>query len=150
MKSWQILKQAIPRGASEQVAHKLHVSADLVRRWRREQLSEDAPLESGKRSPLDRICDLLDEVFLVNPQGAHLIASAVQDHYEGLAERHAPRAALNVKAAAALKETVEAVNSINLEDPLERIETEVEEAHAAITELKRHLRVAYCARKGTA
>jgi hypothetical protein len=143
-----ILRQAIPDGHVEEVARRLHVSADTVRRRRREPESDDAPLSTGRLSPLDRVEDLIDAVFLSNPQGAHFIANRPTDHYEHLAERHARREMrpVNAKAADALREVVDAVNAISLDAPLPEIEREVEEAEAAIAELRRHYRVAYAQR----
>ena len=72
MESYEVLEKAIPKKSSEKVAQLLSISATYVRRWRREPESDDAPNASGQRSILDRICDLIDVVFLVNPAGVSL------------------------------------------------------------------------------
>lgn len=116
MDGWKTLRKAIPDGAAKAVANRLNVSPDHVRRWRREPLSDDAPMASGQRSPLDRVRDLLDAIFLTHPAGAVLIVEHVRAHHDELVN-----AALDLdhwdkhKAAArTLRETVEAVNALNL------------------------------------
>lgn len=121
MQTFEVLEKAIPRGAAERVAQALHVTADYVRRWRREPTSDEAPLASGQRSPLDRVCDLIDAIFLANPQGACLIVEHVRAHYNALMETHAG-AGFNgcaheraVATADLLRESTEAINSLNVE-----------------------------------
>jgi hypothetical protein len=131
---WKTLEQAIPRGTAAAIAHKLHLAADYVRRWRREALGDDAPLASGQRSPLDRVCDLIDAVFLINPRGTVLIVEHVRKHYEGLIETHALESSIwnrRQDAAAALREAVEAVNCLNLDSASEETERELVEARDA-------------------
>lgn len=121
MRSYEVLEKAIPRGLAERIGDLLHVSADYVRRWRREPLSDDAPTGSGQRSPLDRVCDLIDAIFLANPQGACLIVHHVKEHYDQLIETHAGAGFgsclhdRNVAAANLLRESIEAINALNVE-----------------------------------
>ena len=88
MDAWQTLKAAIPDGTAKAVALRYGVTADHLRRWRREPLSDEAPLASGQRSPLDRVCDLVDAVFLAHPPGTVLIVDHVRDHYHHLIKTH--------------------------------------------------------------
>lgn len=119
MEAWEVLETAIPRKASVRIAQLLGVSADYVRRWRREPESDDAPMASGQRSILDRVCDLIDAVFLVNPSGAGLIVNHIESHYRGIMRTHAkPVDDLELRVIASadlLQEAVEAVNHLNLE-----------------------------------
>lgn len=119
MESWEVLEKAIPRAASGRVAQLLGVGADYVRKWRREPESEDAPTASGHRSILDRICNLLDAVFLVNPSGAGLIVNHIIEHHQGLIETHAlPFTSDGDRARSVshlLTEATEAINRLNLE-----------------------------------
>jgi hypothetical protein len=119
MESYEVLEKAIPRKSSERVAQLLGVTATYVRRWRREPESDDAPSGSGQRSILDRICDLIDAVFLVNPQGVPLIVEYVNNHYKNLINTHAATIECHEKRAAhcadLLRETTEAVNRLNIE-----------------------------------
>lgn len=115
---WKTLQRAIPDGMAKAVAHRLSVSADHVRRWRRKPLSDEAPLSTGQRSILDRTCDLVDAVWLTNKLGAALIVEHVRHHYEELVRVAAasdgewdPRA----HAASTLREAAEAVNALNLD-----------------------------------
>lgn len=97
----------------------LNVCADYVRKWRREPESDDAPRASGQRSILDRICDLVDAVFLVNPKGAGLIVNFINAHYRSLLQLHAkPILTVDSKAemiSDLLTQTTEAINHFNLE-----------------------------------
>ncbi len=73
MTGWQVLEMAIPRGSAEAIAAMLGLSADQVRRWTREALSDESPTETGRRSPHDRERDLIRAVHSENPEGARLI-----------------------------------------------------------------------------
>lgn len=120
MHTWEVLERAIRRHDTERVAKILNVSGDYVRRWRREPVSDEAPLASGQRSPLDRVCDLIDASFLTNPMGTASIVEYVQNHYQALLETHASEQLNNCKARALtsanlLKEATEAVNALTVE-----------------------------------
>lgn len=119
MESYEVLNLAIPKKASERVAKILSVSAAYVRRWRNEPESDENPDATGQRSILDRICDLIDAVFLVNPKGVCLIIEYINNHYQNLIETHAPDIDCYQKRAEAvaelLTETTQAVNKLNLE-----------------------------------
>lgn len=118
MESYEVLEQAIPKKRSEKVALLLNVSATYIRRWRREPESDDSPTCSGQRSILDRVCDLIDAVFLVNPAGVSLIVEYVNNHYRDLIRTHAQtmddfQSRVEVSAEL-LRETTEAVNKLNV------------------------------------
>lgn len=120
MQSWEVLETVIPRKQSERVAQLLRVSVDYVRRWRREPESEESPNTSGQRSILDRICDLIDVCFLINPKDVYLIIQHIQNHYNSLVDTHstafASQHAQAKTAAELLQEAVEAVNQLNLSE----------------------------------
>ena len=118
MQSWKVLEIAIPRGLADRIGQALHLTGDYVRRWRREPLSDDAPLASGQRSPLDRFCDLLDAVFLTNPPGAEFIVDYINDYHDELLAVHKPRqfASRGERTRASmdiLKESTEAIRALN-------------------------------------
>jgi hypothetical protein len=119
MESWEVLEQAIPKKASERVAQILGVGGDYIRKWRREPESDDAPTATGQRSILDRICLLIDAVFVVNPTGTGLIVEHINAHHDELLATHAKpipcRKTQAATGAILLTEAVEAVNSINVE-----------------------------------
>lgn len=119
MQSWEVLELAIPRSASERVARVLGVCADYVRKWRREPDSDDAPTATGQRSILDRICDLIDAVYLVHPAGTGLIVEHIVAHHDELLATHAKslpdRKTQAATGATLLTEAVEAVNSIHVD-----------------------------------
>lgn len=119
MESFEVLEQAIPRTASSRVARRMNVVPDLVRKWRREPESEDAPTATGQRSPLDRIEDLVDSVFLDHPPGAGLIVNHIVAHHQNLLNIHAfPIDGEKPKAEAVsnlLTQATEAINRLNLE-----------------------------------
>jgi transposase-like protein len=149
LQPWQILKRAIPDGRVEEVARRLGVSADTVRRWRREAESDDAPLSTGRVSPLDRIEGLVDAVFLVNPSGAHTVAEYALSRFSELAETHAPEGNVKSAAAVALSGMVRAVNAINLDAGVDEIQARLDEAAAQLKEVKRHAYVAVASTNGT-
>jgi hypothetical protein len=143
MHPWQILKRAIPDGKVEKIARRLNVSADTVRRWRREPESDDSPLATGRTSPLDRSEDLLEAIFLENPHGAYSVARYPLERYEELAETLVLREPVKNLAAAALRDVVRAVEAINLDEPADEAERRVAEAVEAMNEVKRRVRVHY-------
>jgi hypothetical protein len=118
MESFEVLEQAIPRAASPRVAQMLGISADLVRKWRREPESDESPLATGQRSILDRICDLIDYVFLVNPKGSALIVNYINCHHQQLVATHAKPIDDHESRAETvsdlLTEAAEAINHLNL------------------------------------
>jgi hypothetical protein len=119
MESYEVLEQAIPRAHSARVALLLRIDASLVRKWRRQPESDESPSASGQRSILDRICDLIDAVFLVNPQGTCLVINHVNAHYRNLMQLHAkPIVGSDSKAqliSDLLTQSTEAINNFNLE-----------------------------------
>jgi hypothetical protein len=116
MNGWRTLEAAIPRADSDRIAYLLSLHANTVRTWRREPETDD-DANTGRRSPLDRVCDLITAVFLSNPQGAELIVEHVRAHLESLKESQGPR-------------------------PLEphEIERKAQEAHLLITQVLDQLR----------
>jgi len=119
MESWEVLQKAIPRSATKRVAQLLNVGANYVGKWRREPESEDAPDATGQRSILDRICELIDAVFLVNPSGVGIIVNYVNSHYRKLMQIHsAPIEDRDIRAKSVsdlLIQATEAINSLNLD-----------------------------------
>jgi hypothetical protein len=143
MESYEVLEKAIPKKASERVALLLNVSATYIRRWRREPESDDAPTASGQRSILDRICDLIDACFLVNPRDVGLIIEYINNHYNRLIQTHSTAFSTQhcqaKKSAELLKEAVEAVNKLNLDEcdavtliELTQLRTKTDEAIASV------------------
>lgn len=85
MEAWVTLKEAIPDGQVRAIAARMNVSYDYVLRWRREPTSDETPSATGRAaSPLGRVCNLVDAVFLTNPLGASLIVEHVVLHHEQL------------------------------------------------------------------
>ena len=134
MEAWDTLKRAIPDGAAKAVAHRLGVTANHVRRWRREPLSDDAPLATGQRSPLDRVVELLDAVFLVSPSGAAFIVDHVAGHHHQLIQASLDPGHWDKRAHTAelLRETIDAVNALNLDASDADTLQELREARVAI------------------
>lgn len=119
MESFEVLQQAIPELQSPKVAKFLGVSANYVNRWRRRPSDDEEPTATGQRSILDRITELIDVVFIVNPRGTGLIVEHINAHYDGLQQTHAAslpnRKAHAAAGANLLTEAVEAVNSFHVE-----------------------------------
>jgi hypothetical protein len=148
MQSWEVLEIVIPRKASQKVAQFLCVSADYVRRWRREPDSDDSPNASGQRSILDRICDLIDVCFLINPKEVYLIIRHINQHYDHLVATHSTafisQQCQAKTAAEILQEAVEAVNQLNLAECDEQTYIELVQLRArtdaAISSVEKTLR----------
>lgn len=119
MESFEVLEKAIPRAASDRIGRKLGIGGSLVRKWRREPESDDAPTATGQRNLLDRVEDLIDEVYLINPPGAGLIVEHIDSHYHALLRTHAqPMPCRDTQAAAGatlLTEATEAINALHTE-----------------------------------
>jgi hypothetical protein len=141
MEGWDTLRRAIPDGAAKAVAMRLGVTANHVRRWRREPLSDDAPLATGQRSPLDRIVELLDAVFLVSPAGAAFIVDHVAGHHHHLIQASLDPEHWDKRAHTAelLRETVDAVNALNLDASDADTLQELREARVAIDQAIEHI-----------
>lgn len=148
MKSWKVLERAITADMVEDVAERMHVSADTVRRWRRAPESDDEPLATGRKNPLDRQVSLVEIVFLTNPLGAHSVARHPLDRYEELAETLVLREPVKNLAARALRDVVCAVEAINLDESAEEVERRWEEAFEKMHEVKRRVRVSYAGKNG--
>jgi hypothetical protein len=94
MDGYLTLMHAIPRGYGDAVAYKMGgVVGATVRKWCREP-GTDKDASTGKRSPLDRVCDLISAVFdEVGEEEAELIVDHVRGHLANLkakSERRAP------------------------------------------------------------
>lgn len=125
MEPWQTLREAIPSRMLAEVARHMHVTPDFVRRWRRQPLSDEAPLGTGMASPLSRTLDLINGVFTVNPIGPSLIVEHVSLHWEQVCRTHgidAYKSSTEVALAAAdlLSQATNAVNTLNLEGASEQ------------------------------
>jgi hypothetical protein len=94
MTGFETLSKAIERGDAESVADFLNVHPDEVRRWRPEPESGEQPTATGRRSPLDRGCDLITAVFITNPEGAELIVEHFRSHLEQLQLRQGRKTTL--------------------------------------------------------
>jgi transposase-like protein len=144
--AWKTLRSAIPSEVTSEVAKRFGVTADHVRRWMREPLSDEAPLASGQRSPLDRFCDLLDAIFLSNPLGTSLCVEYIREHHRRLISAAADQDwDRQAHAAHAARETAEAVSCLILDrTPDEETVKEITEARdlldAALVQILRSRR----------
>lgn len=120
MSGWKVLENAIPRGSADTIADLMGVSGDMVRRWRREPLSDESPTDTGRRSPHDRERDLIRAVHSENPQGARLLVEDLVKFYlsleanqgRGLNTQTAEEIELMLRSAQSkLTEAVEAYNA---------------------------------------
>jgi len=118
MESYEVLQKAIPELQSPKVAKFLGVSANYVNRWRRRPSDDEEPTATGQRSILDRIIDLIDVVFLINPAGTGLIVEHISAHHDELLAIHAVAIPCRKTQAATganlLSEAAEAINSLNV------------------------------------
>lgn len=117
--SYKILERIIQRGRSKVVAQFMHVSEDLVRRWRREPVSDEELLATGMRNPIDRVEDLIKICFLDNPRETALIVEHINGFYQDLVSLHTSRGFDDRRSQAEasvelLKQATEAINSWRL------------------------------------
>jgi hypothetical protein len=92
MDGYLTIKQAIPRGDRDAVAYKMGVVGATVCAWAREP-GTDEDASTGRRSPLDRVCDLITAVFEeVDEEHAELIADHVKSHLAHLKAKRERRA----------------------------------------------------------
>jgi hypothetical protein len=81
------LRAAIPHAAADQIGYDLNVIGDTVRKWCRAP-ETDKEMASGRRSPFDRLCDLISAVYrcdpTLGPQGARLIVMGIVSHLDDL------------------------------------------------------------------
>jgi hypothetical protein len=90
MNGWRTLEAAIPHAESDRVAGFLGVVGATVRTWRREPETDD-DTSTGRRSPLDRFCDLITAIYLTKPENAELLIEHARQHLESLKEAQRPR-----------------------------------------------------------
>lgn len=119
MDSYKILETIIQRGRSKAVAQFMHVSEDLVRRWRREPGSDEEREATGMRNPIDRCEDLIKICFLENPRETGLIVEHIVAFYQDLTALHAKDGFSDRRSQAEasvdlLKQATEAINSWRL------------------------------------
>jgi hypothetical protein len=81
MDGYLTLKAAIPHGAADAIGYDMGVLGDTVRKWCREP-GTDEDAGTGRRSPLDRVCDLITAVLKHDEPGAEMIADHVRSHLE--------------------------------------------------------------------
>jgi hypothetical protein len=120
MESWEVLRRLLPRGkAATIVARYLHVSPDYVRRWcvPTPEENEDG---TGFRNPIDKVCDLIDAAFIIDPIDSALIPEFINEFYRQLVRRHervgfGGSEARRDLVADLLSDAVATVNSLNLE-----------------------------------
>ena len=94
MDGYLTLRTAIPRAAADAIAYALGVHGNTVRTWCREPGTDD-DAATGRRSPLDRVCDLIDAVFdldEVGEENAELIVDHIRGHLETLKAGRSRRA----------------------------------------------------------
>lgn len=119
MESYEVLQRAIPELQSPKVAKFLGVSANYVNRWRRRPSDDEEPTATGQRSILDRVTDLIDVVFLINPTGTGLIVEHISAHHDELLATHAmaitDRKTQAATGALLLTEATQAINSLHVE-----------------------------------
>lgn len=83
----EILRDVIP-DHHEEIATMLGVGWREVYRWQAPPESNEEPLANGRRSPLDRLLDLVSAVYLHNPAGAALLVDAVVTRLDQLRQTH--------------------------------------------------------------
>lgn len=114
MESWQVLERIIPYGKRKTIAYHMHCSVDWVNRW-----CVPSESRSGQANPIDRVCQLHDSIFLMNPLGSALIPEYITNHRRLIVSAHeaqgfAGSEARRESAAELLQSATAAVNSLNV------------------------------------
>jgi hypothetical protein len=85
METWEILREAIDRGESEEVAKILRrkgvsCSGPQVRSWRNDTDVDDGKIADpiGRRNPLDEIIDVINAIGARKPGAAAMIAKRIE------------------------------------------------------------------------
>lgn len=119
MESWEVLRRILPRGgkATAIVARYLNVSSDYVRRWCLPTPEENQD-GTGFRNPIDKVCDLIDAAFIIDPIQSALIPEYINEFHRQLVRRHervgfGGSEARRDAVAELLSDAVSAVNSLN-------------------------------------
>jgi hypothetical protein len=120
------LRAAIPHAAADAIGYDMSVLGSTVRKWCREA-ETDEEMGSGRRSPLDRLCDLVSAVFRsdkeLGPPGARRIVRHVITHLDRL-ESDADQGR-------------QPIGPHELEEKLRRAEMELAEIKADLNEQRR-------------
>jgi hypothetical protein len=82
--SWQLLERLIPRGFAHTVALDMRVAVKYVNAWCR---SSEGDTSSGQRSPLDRVCKLIEAVHKFNPLGSVFIVEFIVNFHRQLTKK---------------------------------------------------------------
>jgi hypothetical protein len=115
VESWELLDSLIPRGRAKTIAYYMHCATKYVQSWCREPESDGG---SGQPNPIDRLCHLVEAIFIVNPLGAAYIPQFIVNHHRQLVRTHQAvgfggSEQRRDEAAELLTAAVEAVNALN-------------------------------------
>jgi len=115
IQSWQLLDRLIPRGFAHVVASHMRCAIKYVNAWCRESQGETA---SGQRSPIDRVCALIEAVHKFNPLSSGLIVEFIVNFHRQLARKEAVHGfesseARRDETAELLNSAAKCVNTLN-------------------------------------
>ena len=114
--SWELLDRLIPRGnGPKTVAYYMHCATKYVQAWCREPENEGG---TGQPNPIDRLCHLIEAIFMVNPLGAAFIPEFIVNHHRQLVSTHQAvgfggSEQRRDNAASLLRAATKAVNALN-------------------------------------
>jgi hypothetical protein len=142
MESWEVLRRIIPKNtrATAIVARYLHTTADYVRRWCLPPPEENDD-GTGFRNPIDKVCDLIDAAFVIDPIESALIPEFINEFYRQLVRRHervgfGGSDARRDAVGELLSDAVGAVNSLNIEGVTENTLNQVVRLNEACSRIK--------------
>ncbi len=142
MKPWEAMQQAIPRHLTEEIAERIGVSPDYIRRMRREPTSDESPTATGQTNPVQRMLQIHDALMLTYPEGAGVLMAYLNSHHDRVQQVTISAFDRHATASACLKEGTEAVNAINIGEDPAVVEKEILEAIAVLN------RALICVRAG--
>lgn len=106
--------KAVFDGHIDRLARRFKISYGLAYKWQRD--TED--LGTGKANPLQRVRDLIDEAWIVDPtgEGARLIAQDATDYYNSLSVDRTEKINPQDEVTSLITKAAEVVSKLNKPD----------------------------------
>jgi hypothetical protein len=131
MKPWEAMRLAIPSHLTEEIAKRVGVSTDFIRRMRRKPASEESPTATGQTNPVQRLLQIHDTLMLIYPEGAGILMAYFNSHHDSASQSAISETDRHSIAMVCLTSLSRAVNAINIGDDPAEIEREILEAMAS-------------------
>jgi hypothetical protein len=140
VETWEILEAGIPRGSVTSLARKLHLSEDLIRRWRRQPEGSENPNATGKMNPFDRFLIVLEHMAVNSPAAAEMAIDMQRRLVSRLIGEEERARCAKECFREMVRESSEVIQAAGTDAALDEIEREIAEAKAAMDEFLRQKR----------